>query len=413
MDERSQHTQEMVNFTSDRFCEATTDNKSLYGGISMVNWFGDISQLGGIGSKDLPQNPGSYGSSIAQKGYSIYRSLENVLVLEQSMRQKEDQVKLKERLDRMRLGFLTDSDWTDINNRYEKSLSHAEQNNFNHFKTLTVVETWREADIENRHRLAQLGVPIARVLSQGRGRHHKGNLKQMGQIPHECLIANNSAVIMSKNQNSLTTYGLNNGSPGIVKAILYRENEAPPSFPMVVIVDFDNYTGPPWLQSYPTWVPIVPVETRCDSECCTRIGLPLLTSYALPIAKVQGRTIGDGQSATHLRVKLQSDTKMEQLSLGLAYTAFSRCQRDTDWCLVDLLPRDRLTYINKHPLMKTRQGELARLQALSTKTVAKFDMTESKFMYLLRQIDTYANNGINDAICLKQKPCNCCLHKLM
>ena len=95
----------------------------------MVNWFGDISQLGGIGSKDLPQNPGSYGSSIAQKGYSIYRSLENVLVLEQSMRQKEDQVKLKERLDRMRLGLLTESNWTDINNRYEKSLSHAEQNN--------------------------------------------------------------------------------------------------------------------------------------------------------------------------------------------------------------------------------------------------------------------------------------------
>ena len=148
-------------------------------------------------------------------------------------------------------------------------------------------------------------------------------------------------------------------------------------------------------------------ETRCDSNCCTRTGIPLIPSYALPIAKVQGRTIGKGKAATHLRVKLQSKITMEQLSLGLSYTAFSRCQEEQDWCLVDPIPWERLSYINQHPQQVKRKRELEMIENLSNLTISRYNITPQTFLQLLHELDEFVNDGIHDAICSDIKPCNC------
>ena len=94
--------------------------------------------------------------------------------------------------------------------------------------------------------------------------------------------------MLTKNQGSLTSYGLNNGAIGRVVSILYERGKSPPDFPQCVVVDFPSYSGPSWLKDHPTWIPIPPRTSRCDRNCCSRVGLPLIPCHALPIAKSQG-----------------------------------------------------------------------------------------------------------------------------
>ena len=43
---------------------------------------------------------------------------------------------------------------------------------------------------------------------------------------------------------------------GIVESILYAEVHKPPALPIAVMVNFNNYTGPPFLPSKPKCIPI-------------------------------------------------------------------------------------------------------------------------------------------------------------
>ena len=54
MDERSMFSSRMVAWCSQRFSEATGTNKSSFGNLPIVNFFGDLGQLGPVGAKDLP-----------------------------------------------------------------------------------------------------------------------------------------------------------------------------------------------------------------------------------------------------------------------------------------------------------------------------------------------------------------------
>ena len=91
--------------------------------------------------------------------------------------------------------------------------------------------------------------------------------------------------------------------------------------------------------------------------------------YAITIAKSQGMSIGANKPATHARVKLQPKIDMERNCLGTAYTAFSRCEEESNWCLVEPIPQQRLFYINEHPRMKPRRDEEQRLKNLSRNTL--------------------------------------------
>ena len=204
------------------------------------------------------------------------------------MRRGPDQLNLLNRLLRIRNGTITQNDWLDINARYEKDLAQDEQTNFSHNKVLTLMETWNEVNEENHLKLSQLGVPVATIISEGSGPHHNKIDKQCGQIMHRCLIAVGATVMLTKNQRGLTGLGLNNGAMGTVVSILYEDGHAPPSFPYAVVVDFNGYTGPSWIDEKPTWVPIPVDEGRCETNCCVRRGIPRydyrkwIASHTLP-----------------------------------------------------------------------------------------------------------------------------------
>ena len=50
--------------------------------------------------------------------------------------------------------------------------------------------------------------------------------------------------------------GLCNGTPGKVRHFIYKDDHAPPNLPIAVLVEFDNYYGPQFLDSAPNCVPI-------------------------------------------------------------------------------------------------------------------------------------------------------------
>ncbi|XP_066924267.1 uncharacterized protein [Clytia hemisphaerica] len=396
LDERGMYSHRMLAWCSQRFKEATCDFFNNFGAIPTVNFFGDLGQLGPVGSHDLHVEPLSSDAPDKLAGYGIYRTFSHCILLNETMRQGPDQLSFLEMLLRIREGKLNLNDWKTINSRYEGELPESAKEGFRSDTCLTVMETWQEVNVENHNKLADLGIPVATIPSKGKGRHHTQSVNQMGQIPATSHIAVGSRVLLTKNQLSLTPLGLNNGAIGKVIAILYAEGEAPPSFPEAVVVDFPRYKGPSWLQEHPTWVPIPVNEARCDTNCCSRRGLPLMPGYCIPISKSQGMTIGPNEPCTHIRIKLNKEIFMEKLNLGITYTALSRASKLENVALVEKVPYDRLNYINNHPWMPRRREEEERLKILSGETLQTFGHYSDLNTYreLLCQFDRFVNDGL-------------------
>ena len=51
----------------------------------------------------------------------------------------------------------------------------------------------------------------------------------------------------------------------------------------MIVVEFQKYRGQSWMESHPTWVPIPVNEARCEDNCCTRTGFPLIPAYGISI----------------------------------------------------------------------------------------------------------------------------------
>ena len=101
---------------------------------------------------------------------------------------------------------------------------------------------------------------------------------------------------------------------------------------------------------------------------------------------------------------------MEKLNLGISYTAFSRCGKEENWCLVEKLPLDRLNYINEHPHMNERHEEEKRLIQISDNTIRNHSqyLDSCHYINLLRQFDQLCNDGIFTSICPNDKnDCHC------
>ena len=377
-----------------------------FGNIPVVNLFGDVLQLGAVKQTDL-HHPPTDDNAIKNAGYTIYSTIKNVIVLDEIMRQKPAQQALRSRLNNIRCGKITQEDCLQIRNRLISKLSVDEQANFKGDKAIWLCERWEDVNLRNYSILKTFSA-VAQIRSEGRGRHHHKE-DRMGQIPIKCTVATGCRVMLTKNQGPLTSLGLNNGAVGTVRSILYQEGMGPNSFPEVIFVDFPGYTGPAFHPDHPKCVPIPPVETRCESDCCTRKGFPLMAAYAITISKSQGMTIGPGQQCTHAVINLRISHDMESRAPGLTYTAFSRVSEDTDWCLAQDIPNERLMYINQHPQMKYRLKEEDRLNKLSETTFDNKRCTSNEYKLLIQQIDAYCDDEITDAICTKDN-CTCIYH---
>jgi len=88
--------------------------------------------------------------------------------------------------------------------------------------------------------------------------------------------------------------GLVNGAMGTVTDILFKEKLEQTALPTVVLVAFDNYSGPTLtnLEGIPV-IPIIPIRRIWDgkSGTCFRLQIPLSLAWAITAHKSQGLTL--------------------------------------------------------------------------------------------------------------------------
>ncbi|XP_066910881.1 uncharacterized protein [Clytia hemisphaerica] len=426
-DERGMVGQYVLGWFHQRFSQLSinlldreSDQSIPFGCIPTFNFFGDIFQLRAIGERNLYDIVLDLTDPIDSAGGFAYKDFQDVFILEEIMRQQPNQAALLKRLDNLRTGNVTRKDWEEINQRCYDNLTTDEQRNFNNetSNVICLTETWKEASSYNRRVLNSTMTNGERTIcaefkSTGYGKHHNSARESMSQIPNRTTIAVGCRVILTRNQGCMTRLGLNNGAIGKVVSIIYKTNIKPPQMPEIVVVDFPRYKGPVWDENHPTWVPITANIVTCEdvSKCCRRTGFPLITGYAITIAKSQGMTIGPKQQITNVIIKLSPQTTMEQLNCGTSYTAFSRVTQDEDWCLAESIPFERLEYINRHPQLKLRKKEEERLQTLSKKTISENTCSIQEYLNLLREVDLFCDDGISDADCTDPDCERCLLHK--
>ena len=155
-DERGMYGQKLTAWYNQRFCELSRVvypelNNTIFGCIPCFNFFGDLFQLGAIGDRNLYMPPLASSSPTNIAGYTIYTSFNDVIILDEVMRQKPSQVKLLKYLNNIRLGKVTQTDWNDINERAFANLPDREKQNFNYSNPslIWLTETWEEANKHN------------------------------------------------------------------------------------------------------------------------------------------------------------------------------------------------------------------------------------------------------------------------
>jgi ATP-dependent exoDNAse (exonuclease V) alpha subunit len=160
--------------------------------------------------------------------------------------------------------------------------------------------------------------------------------------------------------NLWTKAGLTNGAVGRIHAIIYGENQQPPSLPVGIIATFDDYKGPPFLPNLEKSVPIVPVrrDWHANKIHCTRTMLPIILGYALSIHKLQGSTCE--------RVILNPGKK--EFANGLLLFGATRTKRFENLAFAPFPNYSRFLQVNKSKAIQKRKQEEERmlLQQLHT-----------------------------------------------
>ena len=139
-----------------------------------------------------------------------------------------------------------------------------------------------------------------------------------------------------------------NGAMGTVRGIVYENNSG--QLP-VVLVDFPSYTGPAFISSQPTVVPIAQVKRQGlkvwlqgATVKVNRAQLPLQLASAIAIHKSQGLTVGPGK---HIERVIVDVGDSESWCEGLAYVAISRAMFMESFALDPMQPSSRWEIIGK------------------------------------------------------------------
>jgi hypothetical protein len=104
-------------------------------------------------------------------------------------------------------------------------------------------------------------------------------------------------------------------------------------FPLYIIVSFPQYSnGPSFFPDKPTWVPLVPIESRCKFGCCSSKYFPLQLCYVKTIHTFQGQNAGPvslGQLPNSIQriICNPGDRSFKGKNPGLFYTISGRGSR--------------------------------------------------------------------------------------
>ena len=213
----------------------------------------------------------------------------------------------------------------------------------------------------------------------------KVHLKKLGGLLETLFICKGCRVMLTNNLN--VKFGLFNGSMGTVVDIVYPFDQIPKDCqPSVVTVQFDRYTGPPFIKDNPKLVTILPLERRIDCSCysCKRKQIPLRLGWDTTIHRCQGMTIGKGESKRYIVIN-PGTRKFESINPGTLFVALSRAKTaggagedpDFAWHPSILINEDRLCHKPNTPTTRSRFTEIERIKHLAAETKTKFQNIEN------------------------------------
>ena len=289
IDEYSMLGQVTFGWTDKRCKQATGCYDKVFGGKSFI-LTGDPGQLPPVADKPLYHAKSS--NVVGEQGYQAYLMFEKVIKLTINQRVQgttSEQVNFRNLLLRLRKGELTLDDWKLLLTRQPSNID-----NSSYFEDATRLFYSNEQVANYNHvQLTKLANPIAHVNA----RHSSPTAKK---LPPDELSGLEPVVFLAKGARVMLTInlwsdvGLCNGATGTVVHIIYQNNQQPPDSPIAVILKFDSYRGPAFVENQPMYVPISPITvitSQTEGSYHERQQLPLRLAWALTIHKSQGLTL--------------------------------------------------------------------------------------------------------------------------
>ena len=335
----------------------------IFGGLSII-LIGDWKQLPPVGDSSLFD-----AKSKCPAGFNLYYEFKDVITFSKIERQTgESQEKFREELERLGEGKFTENDWYKWRSRNFELLSPIEQEDFNQTAIMACSEK-KNMIRYNADKVKANNQPIAiiKAVSNCTAASKVSSDKAFGLL-NELAVSKNYVVRLTT--NLWTEAGLTNGTKGIVRGIIYAANSKPPALPICLIVTFDRYYGPSFIESLPKSVPICPVRREWFSQqiTCTRTMLPLILGYALSIHKLQGETLE----------KVILNIGAKEFQTGLTLVGASRVKSFEGLAFKPYPNFERFEQIGKSQSLSKRIKEEARLEVLHQKTLCKYNKVIAK-----------------------------------
>ncbi|XP_020896155.1 uncharacterized protein LOC110235051 [Exaiptasia diaphana] len=358
IDEYSMLGQTTLGWIDKRCKQAKAIYNRIFGGLSVI-LIGDPGQLPPVADKPLyhaqPSNP------IGEQGYLAYKMFDMAVKLTVNQRvhgTSYEQQQFRDLLLRLRKGESTKEDWQLLLTRQPCSVENIAD--FNNATRLFYSND--EVSSYNHEQLNKLQQPCANINA----RHSSTTAKnlpsdELSGLEPVLYLAKGAKVMLT--MNLWASVGLCNGATGTVIDIIYELGHMPPDLPIAVIVKFDDYRGPAFIEELQSCVPICPITASAQlfEGVHERQQLPLRLAYALTIHKSQGLTLA----------KAWVDIGKSEKTPGVSYVAISRVKTLSSLVL-EPMTFERLTSVKSSATLHYRLEEESRLDNTAQLTTVQF-----------------------------------------
>ncbi|XP_057835128.1 uncharacterized protein LOC131045552 [Cryptomeria japonica] len=219
-----------------------------FGGVSMI-LVGDLAQLPPIMDKPI------YASH--STALSLWHSFTIVITLDTIFRQQGASIRQQQfraLLHNLRNAQALQHDWQFLMCQTNATLTIQQKKDFD--SSIHLFATNESARLHNRKMLKELNLPVALSLAKI-SKQTNTEYDTNEQLPLEVLLSIDQQVMLIA--NLWIKVGLVNGAIGLIKQIVYENNTKPPDLPKYVVVQFNDYNGPPWDIAHPKDIPILPI----------------------------------------------------------------------------------------------------------------------------------------------------------
>ncbi|GBC15565.1 ATP-dependent DNA helicase PIF1 [Rhizophagus irregularis DAOM 181602=DAOM 197198] len=354
IDEKSMVGRRMLALIDMRLRQAFPQKQNkVFGGRSII-LVGDFGQLPPV--RDEPMYSKISRDTLSNEGIKTYRQFREVYKLDVIQRQSGDsdvQRKFRAILLRMRDGESTLDDWKELTTQFSNgtNITSAEFSD-------AICIMYRKSDVAefNVNKLKSLNCPVAliKAIHTGGKEASKADPELAKGLEAQLLLARGARVMLRI--NLWTEVGLVNGSLGTVQEIIFEENQSPPSLPIAVLIEFDNYYGPAIVtEEGKRLVPVSPIRYSWEGKkvTCSRLQVPICFAWAITIHKSQGLTLQ----------KAVIDIGKKEYAAGQSFVAISRVCALKD-ILFSPFSFERLQRIKSLKRLEERIEEESRLMTL-------------------------------------------------